>query len=185
MGVRDIPQAPPPCRRQTQVPFAYNLVLFDRPGSQFSTTISSTEWIPASDADWRRQYVSLDTLSGKSNIRIAIVATNAHGNNLYFDNLEIFAGDDSQPPVTSLPYQLYYSSHYSQSDLALTFNLPEKKDVRLQIYSTMGQIVADNLLTGTLNQTYYFDLSIQATGLYMFRLQIDDQVSTTKVYIGH
>ena len=49
----------------------------------------------------------------------------------------------------------------------------------------MGQTVADTLLTETLNQTYYFDLSGQSAGLYIFRVQINDQISSTKVYIGH
>ena len=49
----------------------------------------------------------------------------------------------------------------------------------------MGQQVADNLLPDTLNQTYYFDMSVQSSGIYLFRIQIDNQVSTTKVYIGH
>lgn len=163
----------------------YKTVLFDQPGSVFSIAPSNSSWSPVSSADWKRQYIGLDSVVGKQNIRLAFIATNAHGNNMYVDNIEIFAGTDSNPPMTSVPYQLYYSTHNSQSDLALTFNLAEKKDVRLQIFSVIGQVVADNLLPDTLNQTYYFDLSIQATGIYLFRLQIDNQVSTTKVYIGH
>jgi hypothetical protein len=163
----------------------YKTVLYDHNGSEFSTVNSATEWFPSSASDWKQQYINLDALAGKKNIRLALIATNANGNNLYLDNLEIFAGDDSDPPVTSLSYQLYYTNRVSQSDVALTFNLSEKKDVRLQIFSLMGQVVADNVLPETLNQTYYFDLSVQAPGLYIFRLQIDDQYSATKVYIGH
>ena len=163
----------------------YPTLLFDKAGSEFSVANSNSSWSPSSNNDWKGEYVSLNTLAGKTGVRLAFVVTNQHGNNIYLDNLEIFAGEDSQPPVTSLPYQLYYSTRNSQSDLALTFNLPKRTDVRLQIFSIMGQIVADNLLTETLNQTYYYDLSGQSVGLYMFRLQIDDQVTTTKVYIGH
>ena len=163
----------------------YKVVLFDRAGSQFNTASSTTDWKPVTATDWKREYVNLDTLAGKKNIRLAFVATNAHGNNLYLDNIELFAGDETNPAITPLPYQLYYSDRATQYNLALTFNLPARKDVRLQIFSIMGQIVADNLLPATLNQTYYFDLSTQSTGIYLFRLQIDNQVTTTKVYIGH
>ncbi len=163
----------------------YETVLYDRAGSEFSVRTSTSAWAPTTDNDWKREYVNLTPVSGKKNVRLAFVVTNQHGNNIFLDNLEIFAGQDSQPPITPISYQLYYSSRVPSSDLALTFNLPKKTDVRLQIYSMMGQIVADNLLPETLNQTYYFDLSGQSAGLYIFRLQIDDQLSSTKVYIGH
>ena len=163
----------------------YPTVLMDRAGSEFSVTNSSSSWTPTSNNDWKREYADLLGIAGKTNVRLAFVVTNQHGNNIYLDNIEIFAGQDAQPPVTTLPYQFYYSSRNSSSDLAVTFNLPQRTDVRLQIFSIMGQIVADNLLTETLNQTYYFDLSGQSAGLYIFRVQINDQISSTKVYIGH
>jgi len=163
----------------------YDINLFDRSGTEFSSGTSTLPWVPATDNDWKRQYIQLDTVSGKSNVRLALVINNGNGNNLYVDNIEIFAGSDSNPPMTTVPYQLYYSTHNTQSDIALTFNLVKKEDVRLQIFSAMGQLVTDNILPETLNQTYYFDLSLQATGIYLFRLQIENQVRTTKVYIGH
>ncbi len=169
----------------TDCGLTYPIVLFDRAGSEFSVASSTLDWVPVTDADWKREHISLDSLSGMKNTRIAIVATNGHGNNIYVDNIEIFAGNDPNPPVTSVPYQLYYSNMNAKSDIAMTFNLPEKQDVRLQIYSITGQIVADNILPETLNQTYYFDLSIQSTGLYLFRVLIGNELSTTKVYIAH
>jgi hypothetical protein len=163
----------------------YKTVLFDEAGSEFGVTTSGSEWTPTSDADWNRQYVNIDDLSGKKNIRMAFIASNDHGNNLYIDNLEIFADDSPSPIILDEPYKLYYSTRNTLSDIALSFNLPQKKDVRLQIFSLLGQVIADNILPETINQTYYFDLGLQASGLYLFRLQIDNQVSTTKVFIGH
>ncbi|HRI80087.1 MAG TPA: M43 family zinc metalloprotease [Cyclobacteriaceae bacterium] len=169
----------------TDCGLTYGITLFDRSGTEFSSGSSTSAWVPATDGDWKRQYIELDTLSGKSNIRLALVVSNANGNNMYVDNIEIFAGTDSNPPVSAVPYQLYYSTHNTSSDIALTFNLAEKKDVRMQIFSVMGQLIVDNMLPDTLNQTYYFDFSQQASGIYLFRMQIDNQVHTSKAYIGH
>ncbi len=163
----------------------YQRVLFDESGSAFQDSTLFSEWSPPSDKYWRREVVSLDSISGIKNVRLAFVAVNANGNNIYLDNIEIFAGKDPSPPVSNLSYQLYYPTRFPQYDVALTFTLEEKKDVRLQIFSMMGQLIADNALPDTLNQTYYFDLGTQSAGIYLFRLQIDDQVSTTKVFIGH
>lgn len=163
----------------------YTKLLMDVPGSYFSSLTSNSSWTPTTDSDWKRQLVSLDSVAGKSNVRLAFIGTNSNGNNLYIDNIEIYAGDDPNPPVTDLLYQFYYSNKNTQSDVALTFNLPQRQDVRLQIFTVMGQIVADNILPNTLNQTYYFDLGLQASGIYLFRLQFENMISTTKVFIGH
>ncbi len=163
----------------------YDQVLMDRAASTFTSASSSSEWFPGTDSDWSRQYVNLSSLSGQKNIRIAYVVQNDNGNNLYVDNIELFAGDDSNPPVTTASYQLYYTSQNTNSDVALTFNLSEKQDVRVQIFAMQGNLVSDTVLPETLNQTYYYDLSTQAAGIYLFRLLIANQPSVTKVFIGH
>ncbi|MBL7865633.1 MAG: choice-of-anchor J domain-containing protein [Cyclobacteriaceae bacterium] len=163
----------------------YSEVILDRLASSFTSEENTTGWVPGSDGDWRREYVSIASLAGLKQVRIAYVVQNDNGNNLYIDNIEFFAGDDTHPPTTTAPYQLYYSSQTIDSSVALTFNLKEKQDVQLQIFSMQGNIVADMILPETLNQTYYYDLSTQASGLYLFRLLIDNQPSVTKVFIGH
>ena len=163
----------------------YKTLLLDRAASTFGKLNSPAEWFPGTNDDWKREYVSLDQLAGNQNARIAFVVLNNNGNNLFIDNIEVFLGDNTNPPVTPLPYQLYYPNQNSNSDLALTFNLLKKQDVRLQIFSINGQIILDNLLPETLNQTYYFDLSIQPSGLYLFRVYINNQVTSKKVFVSH
>lgn len=163
----------------------YDEVLMDRAASTFTGAQNSSEWQPTTNDDWSREYVSLDNLALLQNIRLAFVVRNDNGNNLFLDNIELFEGDDPNPPLTSVPYQLYYSSRYTQSDVALTLKLSSRQDVQVQILSIQGNLVAEHLLTDALNQTYYFDLSQQAAGLYIFRLLIDNSFSATKVFIGH
>lgn len=169
----------------TDCGLTYNLVIMDYAASIFSVAPKFTEWFPETDEDWKKQYVSLEALAGKQNVRIALVAHNNNGNNLFLDNIEFFAGDDPNPPLTTVPYQFYYSEQNSNSDLAITFSLSKKSDVRIQIYGMQGNVIQDTLLPGTLNQTYYYDFSEQSPGIYLFRLQIDNQLSTAKVFITH
>lgn len=143
------------------------------------------EWLPGTNDDWRREYVDLTSLSGLKNVRLAFVAMNDNGNNLYIDNIELFEGDNPNPPLTTVPYQLYYSTQNSQSDIALTFHLDLRQDVQLQIVGLQGNVVGEYQLPDTLNQTYYFDLGGQASGLYLFRITIDNRPAVTKVFIGH
>ncbi len=163
----------------------YNDLLMDRPASTFTDTTSLNEWHPTTNDDWRHEYVNLGTLANLTDVRLAFVVRNDNGNNLFLDNIELFIGDNPSPPVTTAQYQLYYPSLYLQSNIALTFNLDTRQDVELQIIGMQGNLVGEYLLTDALNQTYYFDLAHQTSGLYIFRLLIDNSFSATKVFIGH
>ncbi len=163
----------------------YDQVIMDRAASSFTSASSSNEWYPGSNDDWRREYIDISAVAGQDNVRLAFVALNDNGNNLFIDNIELFEGTDPNPPITSATYQFYYTSANSQSDVAVTFNLPARQDVALQIYSMQGALVGDYVLPETLNQTYYYDMSGQTAGIYLFRLLIDNQPSVTKVFIGH
>lgn len=169
----------------TNCGLTYDVVLMDRAASSFSPTNSSNEWLPTHNDDWRRQFVSIDPLAALPNVRIAFVARNDNGNNLYIDNIEMFAGDDTNPPLTTAQYQFYYSSRFTTADIALTLRLDVRQDVPLQIYSMQGRLVDEFVLHDAFNQTYYFDLSNQASGLYLFRMMIDGQPAVAKVFIGH
>jgi len=169
----------------TNCGLTYDKVLMDRAASSFSPTNSSIEWNPASNDDWRREFVNINDLTALSNVRIAFVARNDNGNNLYIDNIELFEGDDTNPPVTTAQYQFYYSSRFSTADISLTLHLDVRQDIPLQIFSMQGRIVEERVLYDALNQTYNFDLSSQAAGLYLFRMMIDGQPAVTKVFIGH
>ncbi len=162
----------------------YDSVIFDMNGSSLSNKQSDTApWVPSVETDWTKHYVSLSYLAGKDQIRFAFVASNGHGNNLYLDNMEWFVEDDPSPPHITDFYSVY-SSEFDPYDFFITFNLPEKLTARLAVYNTIGQVLVDNLLPETLNQTYTVNLTGQSTGVYLVRLQAGDQVSTTKLFVG-
>ncbi len=129
--------------------------------------------------------MNIQSLAGLANVRLAFVALNDNGNNLYIDNIEMFSGDDTNPPVVTAPYLLYYSTRNPTSEIALTFHLGTRQDVPLQIINMQGVELSERTLDDVLNQTYYFDLSNQSAGIYLFRMIIDGKPSVTKVFIGH
>lgn len=163
----------------------YDQVIMDRPASDFKAKNSSAAWSPATEDDWKlRQYANISAVAGLNQVRIAFVASNDNGNNLYLDNIQFFSGDDPNPPITTAKYQFYYSDLNSKADIALTLNLDQRQDVPLQIITLQGTVIAEYTLTDALNQTYYFNLANQAAGLYLFRMIVDDKPTVTKVFIG-
>jgi hypothetical protein len=159
----------------------FSTLVFSETGASLSNGNSESSWLPSSSADWMRNFVNLDTYAGKKNIRFAFIATNDHGNNLYLDNIEFYENDNSQPASVDSPYKIYGGIG---SPVQITFNLYSRQDVRVQMYSVQGMVVADQMLPDILNQTYTIDVPYAATGVYIVRLQIGKSISAAKVWIG-
>jgi len=164
----------------------YPNVVYQRTGDQLSVIGNNynSPWSPIIPTDWRREYVELNDLAGKENVRLAFIVTNNRGNNLYLDNLEFFTDSNPIPPSITNAFSIY-SLPNDPSIFKITFNLAEKELIRLQVYNVMGQVVVDNLLPETLNQTYTIDFSQQSTGIYIVRLQVDNHVGAQKIFVGH
>ncbi|MEQ9412434.1 MAG: hypothetical protein RIF39_01315, partial [Cyclobacteriaceae bacterium] len=137
---------------------SFTEIQYDQLGNQFLSANNNASWTPIADQDWKREFVNLNDLVGKDNVRLAFVAINDNGNNLYLDEIELFNDDNPSPPITNSLYSVYTTSF---DEIKITFYLSEKETTRLQIYNTMGQIVLDNLLPDNLNQTYTVDMSTQ------------------------
>ncbi len=153
---------------------------YEKSGSLLATASSSTSWLPTTSSDWRREYVDLSDYTGNKYVRIAFVSKNANGNNIFIDNVEFFADNNSNPVQVAQGYSIYQGS----TDFNLTFNLDTRQDVRMQIYNVTGQLVIDNLMYDVLNQTYNVDFNPTAAGIYLVRLQIGQQLTTTKVFVS-
>ncbi len=170
----------------------FSNVLFDLGGEALAAGIptnvpnssnqSNSSWAPAANTDWKRQFVSLDGLVGNDQVRIAFRVTNDHGNNLFIDNVEFFTDDNPYPVAIENSYAVYDNLNTA---FRITFNLPSPENVHMQVLSVLGQIVIDNELPGTLNQTYSVDMSGQQAGVYIVRLQMGSELGTAKVVVPH
>ncbi|HTH56488.1 MAG TPA: choice-of-anchor J domain-containing protein [Cyclobacteriaceae bacterium] len=161
--------------------FANQMVLYS--GNDLKNADSNDQWTPSQDNQWTKRYLNLDSLVGQENVRLAFVATNANGNNIFIDNIEFFVGDNPSPPSVNGLYSVYGGTG---TPLQVTFNLPERQLVRMQIYDVMGHIISDDTLPDMLNQTYTIDSSSQSRGIYIVRVQTQSpaSLSSTKVLFG-
>lgn len=145
------------------------------------------DWFPSGETDWKRDVaVNLGSLAGEENVRIAFVARNQNGNNLYLDNIEFFVS--ANPPAIEIG-DLYtvYGYDLTQpelSDLRISFNLPERQNVRFSIINATGQTETDGILTDVLNQTYPLNLPERLPpGVYFIRVHIGDRFYTTRILV--
>lgn len=158
----------------------YPDILLDEPGDQFATAQSSMSWVPSQSSDWATRYLDLDAYARDPQVRLAWVVFNGNGNNLYLDNIEFFEDNEINPPRIEALYALYQGT----PDFRITFNLPERSPVRLQVLNLMGQSMADLEFPNTLNQTYFFDLGAAVTGIYVVRIQIGNQLYGEKIFLS-
>lgn len=148
---------------------------------------SDGNWLPQSEDDWRRNVaVNLNTLAGEENVRIAFVVRNQQGNNLYLDNIDFFVTGDPDPIEIASLYSVYGYDLVNPglSELKITFNLPERQDVRYSVVDVTGKFETDGILGDVLNQTFPLALSRRlAPGVYFIRVQVGGKFYTTKVLI--
>jgi hypothetical protein len=161
---------------------SYTDILFDQIGSQLAVTDSEDSWKPVLSSDWKNNFINLQNYVGQANARIAFVAVNGNGNNLYLDNIDFFADNSPTQLKVESPYAVYGATG---TPVKITFNLEERQTVGLQIYNSIGQLVVEENLPETINQTYSVDLSDRGVGVYIIRLQMAGQLSARKVYIGN
>lgn len=163
-------------------------VTFEEISFNFPTTDNSTAaWIPLDETHWHTNTsVNLSSLAGESNARIAFVVTNQGSNNMYIDNIEFFVTADPDPIDINELYAIYgYDlTNPELSELRITFNLPERQDVRFSIINITGQMETDGILRDVLNQTFPLGLSEQlASGVYFIRVQIGNRFYSSKVLV--
>jgi hypothetical protein len=161
----------------------YDKVIFEKAGRDLANQTVDAEWKPATENDWTTNYISINDFAGKNNLRFAFVAVNGNGNDIYLDNIEFFVEDNPTPPKTEELISVYNSAT-NPYEFLITFNLPDKQNARLVVYNSIGQVLIDNDLPETLNQTYTVNLYGQSPGVYIARLLTPSLTSSSKLFVG-
>ncbi len=161
---------------------SFDYLVYELFGPDMSDNISTAPWVPTDESDWKYFSVDLQSFAGMSDIRIAFVSINNMGNNLYLDEIEFFT--DKVEDIIRLDensFMLYPNP--AQNTFSLTLYLSEREDVEVTVFDDMGKEVYRNLFIDALNQTYNFDMTGNASGLYLVRLSGKQSASTKKLLL--
>ncbi|MEL7003518.1 MAG: choice-of-anchor J domain-containing protein, partial [Bacteroidota bacterium] len=150
---------------------------FERQGSSLGTNDFSG--LPSVDQDWQNMSISLNDFVGQEDVRIAFVSTNANGNNIFIDNIQIFiteffigANNDLFPNPTL------------DNRFKLLFDLEQRETVQIRLFDTKGNALSEFTLPNTLNQTYEIDMSDRPQGIYLVQVQGESFAYTRRVMNG-
>jgi hypothetical protein len=142
-------------------------------------------WKPSEDSHWANdQFIDLSSFVGQDDIRIAFVAKNGSGNNLYLDNIEIF-DRDARETIISTQYSIFgYDASASINDeLKIGFNLNARQNVRCEVVNTLGKLITAIEWDDVLNQVFTLPLNDQmSAGAYVVRVVIDGKYSGKLIF---
>lgn len=143
--------------------------------------------LPARAEDWHTNVTAaLSGLAGKDNVRIAFVARNENGSDVFLDNIEFFVSAEPTAVAVNHQYTIYgYDlSNPQLSNLKITFKLARRQDVRFSVISATGQMETDGVITDVLNQTFSLDLNKRLPpGVYFVRVAIDGRYYSSKILV--
>lgn len=147
----------------------FDQLLYSKSGITLAITEFEDAWFPATEDDWRREFIDLTLFRGLNEVRIAFLSSNEGGNNLFVDDIEFFlSNDENPPPVSSNDFIIFPNP--ASGKFSVAFNLMEKQDVLIEIYNTLGMKLTEQRLLNILNQTVPVDASNLRNGLYFFRV---------------
>ena len=143
---------------------------------------------PTSAGQWRLDSVSLNAYSTAKNVRIKFELTNANGNNIYLDDINIkgtpLSTHIDDVSANNLDLGVYPNPAHDKS--IVTFNLLEKAKVSVALVDILGKSVstlADNQQLQGGTYKYPFNTNEMAPGIYFVKLLVDDRLFVHKVLV--
>jgi len=152
--------------------------------SDLSIQSSDGYWKPANQNDWKEYAIDLDAYAGEKNIRLAFLAVNDYGNNLYLDDIEFYTTSVDKIVSTAKNSYTLFPNPTENGFFKLAFNTSERQEITVFIYDQMGRVISIDEYKNTLNQTYYYDLTGFRSGVYFITAKGKDFVRSKKLVIS-
>ncbi|UII23730.1 M43 family zinc metalloprotease [Fulvivirga ligni] len=133
--------------------------------------------VPAA-TDWKTIDMNLFSFLGTDQTRLAFVATNNEGSDLFIDNINIYVTEQYLKAKNPYP-------NPNSGLLHIPFNLDSKETVEIVFYNTSGKILAETSYPNTLNQTYSYDMSHLPSGIYLLKMKGESFTEVKRIMVNH
>lgn len=148
-------------------------------GGEDLKTVSQTgaDFVPASKADWTREYVDLSTYLNEK-VVLLFETVNRKGNNLYIDNISVFEG--AVDPLTieeEEPMAFVLAPNPAKNSISIS--LENSGSYKYSIFTVTGNVLSTHGFDGTFEE---LDISSLPSGMYYIYLS-DGQSRTTQKFV--
>lgn len=158
-------------------------IVYDESGTSLSThaPYNSGLWVPTA-ADWRADTVNLDSYAGNGNVLIKFKAISANGNNLYLDDVNLqFVTGINQPDISN---EVDVYPNPSDGIINLNLDFDGTHNVTVNVYNSLGELVAAKDIGSTSGGLYTMNLSTLASGNYVVQVLSEKGSTLRKITIN-
>lgn len=148
-------------------------ILWSKGGTDLATAPdANTPFVPTS-SQWRNETIDLSSYAGLEKIKIQFEGRSGYGNDLYLDNINLDAYWGLQENNTAInPVTIYPNPN--SGEFFIDMNTPQKDLVTVSIYNSVGSLIKNISFVPDNDEPHLaFDLSEQAKGLYMIKVESD------------
>ena len=152
---------------------SFEYLLYANGGESLTTVdgIASGRFVPQQESDWRKDTIDLSQFAGSNEILIKFSGINDNGNDLYLDNINIFAGasaiegDNFNKDIISI------FPNPAQNQLFVNYNLNNKTDSRVLISDLSGKTLQIFNLKNRKSGQLKLDISKLKPGFYFVNFE--------------
>ncbi|MAW21634.1 MAG: hypothetical protein CMD16_04485, partial [Flavobacteriales bacterium] len=137
----------------------------------------SNAWVPTCGS-WASDSINLSTwgLNGDT-IMVRFVAINDYGNHFYLDNININGDNILAIEENNSNFNIAIYPNPTKGIFSIR---TDAKDMRVEIYSTLGRLVSEENIIGGLQ---HIDLNGQPKGIYFIKLKSGTKIEQRKLII--
>lgn len=144
---------------------------YNKYGSALITSFSpASNFIPSVN-DWRMESVSVASYANDPNVLVKFKYTYGAGKNIYIDNINISTGTIGINDLENT-YQLSVYPNPADDNAMISFTLPSKQEVSLNVYNALGQevhsVAASEMTEG--DHQVNINTSLLSPGIYIAEL---------------
>jgi PKD repeat protein len=159
-------------------------------GDQLSNIVSTSSWAPSSQDDWTTVHMTNVTSSyWVDDFRYKFVFESDGGNNLYLDNINIYAGDPSDELILGINEAVEFADiklypNPADNEVNLSFGLAAAQDVTIEITDLTGKVVQLNHINANEgNNLVMMNTSEFAQGSYFLNINAGNKRSTLQFVV--
>lgn len=153
-------------------------------GPALSTSaISTAQFFPSSNEDWRKETVDLTTYDGESEVLIRFTSVSDYGNNMYIDNIRIVDAATASIDENEANATLNLFPNPSDGMVNLEYISGHQGSINISVVNTLGATVytSNAVSNGSLNKS--IDLNGLTKGMYFVNVTSENGTTTKKLAI--
>jgi bacillopeptidase F len=145
-------------------------IIWEKGGDSLSTfDTTAIYFVPSSSHQWKEIKISLNAYQGTNNLMLAFESINRAGNNIWIDDVKVYAGDNIPVFIPELPKRnIHVYPNPTNELLNIESNLFFNSDDVLQIVDMNGRIISEQRF-GDQTQHMQLNVSNLPKGVYIVR----------------